>query len=184
MLPQAFCKPEPCGHIFRQMRIPCTSEVTDMTTDNLPLPPGLSAAEVRQSRETFGSGVLTVQKGTGFFRKLLESFSDPILKLMLAALAVNVLLLCRGEGWFETVGIALAVFLASFISTLSEYSSERAFRRLQEDAARSTCRARREGRTVTLPIEELVRGDLVLLEGDHVIMYTQERISHANLIQI
>ena len=136
-----------------------------MTTDNLPLPPGLSAAEVRQSRETFGSGVLTVQKGTGFFRKLLESFSDPILKLMLAALAVNVLLLCRGEGWFETVGIALAVFLASFISTLSEYSSERAFRRLQEEAARSTCRARREGRTVTLPIEELVRGDLVLLES-------------------
>ena len=136
-----------------------------MTTDNFPLPPGLSDAEVRQSRETFGSNGLTQQTGTGFFRKLLESFSDPILKLMLAALAANVLLLCRGQGWFETVGIALAIFLASFISTLSEYSSEQAFRRLQEEAARTTCRVRREGRTVNLPLEELVRGDLVLLES-------------------
>ena len=136
-----------------------------MTTDNFPLPRGLSDAEVLQSRAAFGSGSLTVQKGTGFFRKLLESFSDPILKLMLAALAANVLLLCRGQGWFETVGIALAIFLASFISTLSEYSSEQAFRRLQEEAARTTCRVRREGRTVNLPLEELVRGDLVLLES-------------------
>ena len=136
-----------------------------MTTDNFPLPRGLSDAEVLQSRAAFGSGSLTVQKGTGFFRKLLESFSDPILKLMLAALAANVLLLCRGQGWFETVGISLAIFLASFISTLSEYSSERAFRRLQEEAAHTTCRVRREGRTVNLPLEELVRGDLVLLES-------------------
>lgn len=136
-----------------------------MTTDNFTLPQGLSPGEVLQSRETFGSNGLTPQKGTGFFRKLLESLSDPILKLMLAALFANVLLLCRGQGWFETAGIALAVFLASFISTLSEYSSERAFRRLQEEAARSTCRLRREGRTQALPVEELVRGDLVLLES-------------------
>ncbi len=136
-----------------------------MTTDNLTLPQGLSTEEVRQSRNTFGSNGLTAQKSTGFFRKLLESLSDPILKLMLVALAANVLLLCRGQGWFETAGIALAVFLASFISTLSEYSSERAFRRLQEEAARTTCRLRREGRTVTLPTPELVRGDLVLLES-------------------
>ena len=136
-----------------------------MTTDNFALPAGLSPVEVRQSRDTFGSNGLTPQKGAGFFRKLLESLSDPILKLMLAALAANVLLLCRGQGWFETAGIALAVFLASFISTLSEHSSERAFRRLQEEAARSTCRLRREGRTVTLPTPELVRGDLVLLES-------------------
>ena len=136
-----------------------------MTTDNLPLPPGLSDAEVRQSRETFGSNGLTRQTGTGFFRKLLESFSDPILKLMLAALGANVLLLCRGQGWFETAGIALAIFLASLISTLSEYSSERAFRRLQEEAARTTCRVRRGGRTAVLPVDQLVRGDLVLLES-------------------
>ena len=136
-----------------------------MTTDNVTLPPGLSAPEVQQSREIFGRNGLTPQKGTGFFRMLLESLSDPILKLMLAALAANVLLLCRGQGWFETAGIALAVFLASLISTLSEHSSERAFRHLQEEAARSTCRLRREGRTVTLSVEELVRGDLVLLES-------------------
>ena len=136
-----------------------------MTTDNLTLPPGLSSREVLQSREIFGSNGLTQQKGTGFFRKLLESLSDPILKLMLAALAANVLLMCRGQGWFETAGIALAVFLASFISTLSEHSSEQAFRRLQEEAARSTCRVRRDGCTVKLPTEELVRGDLVLLES-------------------
>ena len=136
-----------------------------MTQTAFSLPAGLSRAQAEHNRAAFGTNGLTLSRRTSFFKKLLESLSDPIIKILLAALAANLLFLFRGEGWFETVGIALAVFLASFISTLSEYSSEAAFSRLQEEAASLTCRVRREGRTVTLPCGELVREDLVLLEG-------------------
>lgn len=136
-----------------------------MTQTTFSLPAGLNHTQVAQNRALYGTNGLTFSRRTGFFKKLLESLSDPIIKILLAALAANLLFLFRGEGWFETVGIALAVFLASFISTLSEYSSEAAFSRLQQEAAALTCRVRREGRTVVIPCDQLVRDDLVLLEG-------------------
>ncbi len=108
---------------------------------------------------------LSARKGPGFFAKLLENLSDPIIKILLSALAVNILFLFRGEGWFETVGIALAILAASLISTLSEYSSENAFARLQAQAARSVVRVRRDGLLREVSIEELVEGDIVLLEA-------------------
>ena len=108
---------------------------------------------------------LSARKRTGFFSKLLSNLSDPIIKILLAALAVNVLFLFRGEGWFETMGIALAILSASLISTLSEYSSENAFVRLQQEASRATCRVRREGLLREIPAEDLVEGDVVFLEA-------------------
>ena len=108
---------------------------------------------------------LSVRKPTGFFSKLLENLSDPIIKILLTALAINLLFLFRGEGWFETAGIALAILAASLISTLSEYSSENAFIRLQQEAARATCRVRRDGLLREIPAEALVAGDVVYLEA-------------------
>ena len=108
---------------------------------------------------------LSARKRAGFFSKLLLNLSDPIIKILLAALCVNVLFLFRGEGWFETAGIALAILTASLISTLSEYSSEGAFVRMQQEAARGTCRVRRDGLLREIPAEELVEGDIVCLEA-------------------
>ena len=108
---------------------------------------------------------LSARKRTGFFSKLLSNLSDPIIKILLAALCVNLLFLFRGEGWFETAGIALAILTASLISTLSEYSSESAFVRMQQEAARATCRVRRDGMLREIPTEELVEGDIVCLEA-------------------
>ncbi len=126
---------------------------------------GLGQREAGELLEKGGGNRLSVRKRAGFFAKLLDNLSDPILKILLAALAVNVLFLFRGEGWFETLGIALAILAASLISTLSEYSSENAFARLQAQAAQSTVRVRREGRLREIPAEELVEGDIVLLEA-------------------
>lgn len=126
---------------------------------------GLRAWEVEEAREQSGGNSLSVRRRRGFWSKLLDNLSDPIIKIMLAALCINVLFLFRGEGWFETLGIAAAVFTASLISTLSEYSSESAFLRMQSEAARSTCRVRREALLLEVPVEELVEGDIVLLEA-------------------
>ena len=132
---------------------------------SVPAGAGLTAAQAEQSRREHGSNQLTQKKRRGFFRQFLESFGDPIIKVLLAALAVNVIFLFRHFDWFETAGIAIAIFLATFVSTLSEYGSESAFVKLQEDAQRVLCRVRRDGRVIELPVSEIVVGDVVLLQA-------------------
>ena len=74
---------------------------------------GLRLPEVEAARAAHGSNALPQPRGKGFFLRLLENLSDPIIKILLIALAVNMLFLFRGEGWFETAGIALAVILGA-----------------------------------------------------------------------
>ncbi len=126
---------------------------------------GLQEREVLRSRTEHGSNRLSSRKKQGFFRHFLSNFGDPIIKVLLAVLAVNVLFLFRHHDWYETLGIAIAVFLATFVSTVSEYGSEAAFEKLQEEAAGIRCRARRGGRTVSIPIDEVVVGDILLLQS-------------------
>ena len=83
--------------------------------------PGLSPQEVLISRNQHGENRVTPQKRRGFFRQFLESFSDPVIKILLIVLAINVLFMFRRFDWYETAGIALAIFLATFISTLWTY---------------------------------------------------------------
>ena len=94
---------------------------------------GLTSEEVVMSRKKHGSNLFTRRKRKSFFLKYLESFGDPIIKILMAALAVNVLLMFHTHNIFETVGIGIAVFLSTFVSTLSEYGSETAFLRLQKE---------------------------------------------------
>ncbi len=129
------------------------------------MPSGLNRFEVERARREYGSNILSQGKRRTFIHAFLSNFGDPIIKILLVALAVNLLMALRGANWFESVGIALAIFLATFVSTLSEYGSEAAFLRLQEEAAATRCRVRRDGQTVELSAAELVVGDVVLLEA-------------------
>ncbi len=128
-------------------------------------PKGLTDEQVRTARKQYGSNVLSKKKRKSFFHQFFSSFGDPIIKILLVALAVNVLFLFQHADWFEAVGIAIAIFLATFISTLSEYGSESAFLELQRSAADIKCRAQRSKGVLELPIAELVVGDLVLLQA-------------------
>ncbi|MCI9415223.1 MAG: calcium-translocating P-type ATPase, PMCA-type [Clostridiales bacterium] len=130
---------------------------------------GLTPSQVEQSRRQYGENTLTQKKRNGFWKQFLSSFGDPIIKILLAALAVNVLFLFHHFDWYESAGIAVAIFLATFVSTLSEYGSESAFARLQEDAAKITCRVRRSGGVRELPIGEIVVGDIILLQAGEMI---------------
>ena len=115
---------------------------------------GLTPAEVVRSREEHGSNQLTHKKRNSFLRQFLSNFGDPIIKVLLVALAVNLIFLFHHFDWYESAGIAIAIFLATFVSTLSEYGSESAFSKLQEDAARLTCRVRRREGLQALPVAE------------------------------
>lgn len=126
---------------------------------------GLTEREVLASREKYGANALKKRKRKGFFRQYLSSFSDPIIRILLIALAINLLFFFKSRNVTETVGIAVAVFLSTFVSTLSEYGSESAFEKLMEQSENATCRVRRGGKTLTVKTSELVVGDILLLEA-------------------
>ena len=137
---------------------------------------GLTAQEVERSRKAYGSNALTERKGTSFLRRFLSNLNDPVIRILLGALALKLVLLFRDADVAETVGIAIAVFLAALISTLSEHGSARAFERLSSDYAGQRCRVRRDGTVCEIPICDVVVGDTVLLSAG-------ERIPADGLLQ-
>lgn len=130
---------------------------------------GLSDEEVRLSREKYGENALTRQKKKSFFRQYLAAFSDPIIRVLLIALVVNVLMALKSKNLTETIGVAAAVFLSTFVSTLSEYSSGAAFEKLTEESENAVCKVVRDGKIASVEARQLVVGDVLLLqEGDRV----------------
>lgn len=130
---------------------------------------GLTEEEVIQNKEKYGTNQITTVEQTGFMKKLLETLGDPIIRILLIALGIKVVFLIQDFDWYETVGIVIAIFIASFISTISEYGSEQAFIKLQEESSKIKCRVRRNGQAKEIGVDEVVVGDIVLLEsGDKI----------------
>ena len=132
--------------------------------------PGLSDQEVSESRQTNGANVVTTQESEGFYVKLLANLKDPIIVILLVALAVTVFLAALGFApWYEGLGIAIAVVAATLIATWSEYSNESEFQRLLEEASKVKVKVFRNKTLIEIFIDDLVVNDLVLLHpGDTV----------------
>ena len=131
---------------------------------------GLTGEEAAQSLKKYGNNALSKPPQQTFFNKLLDNFQDPIIRILIVALLINMGFVYMGHAdWLETAGIFVAIILATFISTWSEYSNENAFQRLQEEASRITCKVWRDGQPLELRIDDIVVGDAVQLEsGDKV----------------
>lgn len=130
---------------------------------------GLSPSEVRRSKEVYGDNNLVRTKRHSFFREFLRNFGDPIIKILLIALAVNIVIKLRDFDWYESIGIAAAILISTLVSTISEYGSEEAFSKLQEDALRTNCRVKRTGGITEIPVADVAVGDYVILQvGDRV----------------
>ena len=130
---------------------------------------GLSKDEVIKSREKYGNNVIKVHNNNTFLSLLLESLGDPIIKILLIALMIKIIFLFKHFDWFETIGILIAIFAASFISSLSEYGSEKSFAKLQEEIIKTKCRVKRDGSVQEIFIDDVVVGDIVLLQaGDKI----------------
>ena len=130
---------------------------------------GLNAEEIIKSRKKYGNNQIVISKHDSFFKLLISSLGDPIIKILLIALAVKTLFLFKDFDWYETIGIVISIFLASFISTISEYGSEKAFERLQEDASKIKTKTIRNNKLDEIEIEEVVVGDIVYIQtGDQI----------------
>jgi len=126
---------------------------------------GLNKSEIEISRKKHGPNIISKKKRKGFFSQYLTSFGDPIIKILLIALAVNIIFLFKNSDWYESAGIAIAVVLATFISTISEYGSESAFEKLQKEVGSVKCRVKRNHTLIQIPQTEIVVGDIVLLQA-------------------
>ena len=130
---------------------------------------GLSDAEVKNARKMYGTNELTKLKQKTFFKILLESLGDPIIKILLIALGIKLLFIFSKYDWYETIGIAIAVMLASLISTISEYGSEEAFKRLSSEASKINVKVYRDNLLKEIMINDIVVGDIVKLStGDSI----------------
>ena len=131
---------------------------------------GLTDAQVKENVAKYGDNSITEQARETFWDKLKGNFDDPIIKILIFALILNVFFAFMGKAeWYESVGIALAVLLATFVSTYSEFNNESAFRKLQGEASLIKCKVYRNGSVVEIPINEITMGDCVLLQtGDKI----------------
>lgn len=131
---------------------------------------GLTDAQAEESRRKYGSNALTEQASESFWSKLKDNFGDPMIKILCVALIINVIFAFLGQTeWYESVGIAVAVILATFVSTFSEYRNENAFQTLQAEASRIYCKVYRNGEVTEVSIQDIVVGDCILLQtGDKI----------------
>ena len=130
---------------------------------------GLNNKEVLESRKKHGSNIISIKNKNTFFRIVIESLNDPIIKILLIALAIKVLFLFKDSNLYETLGIAVSVFLACFISSISEYGSEKAFEKLSEENSNIKVKVLRNSKLTIIDIKDIVVGDVVYLSsGDRI----------------
>ena len=131
---------------------------------------GLKSDEVEKSRSDNGSNKLIKQKTESFWHKLKDNYKNPIIIILCVALGIIILLsLFHLTEWYEAIAIAVAVILATLVSTFSEYKNEVSFQKLQEEASQINNKVFRDGKITEISVDEIVVGDYVLLQsGDKI----------------
>lgn len=132
---------------------------------------GLSAQEVEESRKQHGNNALTQVPPDPLWKKILEGFKDPMIMILLVALAVQVVLFFLGQAeWFEPVGILVAIIIANGVASISENKQENKASALkEEEEAKETAKVIRDGQLLEVHVSEVVVGDIVYLQaGDKI----------------
>ena len=130
---------------------------------------GLKDKEVIESRHKYGNNCISGKNENTFFSLFIETLGDPIIKILLIALAIKTIFLFKDFDYFETIGIVVAIVVASIISAVSEYGSSKAFARMQEESSKIKIKVKRNGDAKEIPIDDVVVGDIIILtSGDRV----------------
>ena len=128
---------------------------------------GLTTVEVEQSRAAHGSNQLTPPEHDPWWVQLLEKFTDPLIVILMVAAVISFIpvIFVPGHSWIESAGIVGAVFLATTVGFINEYKANKEFDILNKVNDVTPVRAIRNGQHVQIPKNELVVGDIVLLEA-------------------
>lgn len=130
---------------------------------------GLTDEQVKQSREQHGKNVLTPPQRTSLWKLYLDKYRDPIIQILLVAAFVSLILAFIEKNFMETIGIFLAVFLATTVGFYFERDAAKKFNLLTALSEEQPVKVRRNGKVMEIPRHDVVVGDVVLVEvGDEV----------------
>ncbi|MBQ9628082.1 MAG: calcium-translocating P-type ATPase, PMCA-type, partial [Synergistaceae bacterium] len=132
---------------------------------------GLNDSQVQESREKYGTNTLTELPRDPLFKKFLNNLSDPMIIILLVALAIQLVLFFMGKAeWFEPVGILVAVLIAGGVSSITEYQQEEkasALKHQQEEGEMT--KVIRNGSIHEVHVSEAVTNDIIFLQaGDKI----------------
>ena len=130
---------------------------------------GLTDEQVKQSREQHGRNVLTPPHRTSLWKLYLDKYRDPIIQILLVAAFVSLILAFIEHNFMETIGIFVAVFLATTVGFYFERDAAKKFNVLTALSEEQPVKVRRGGKVMQIPRHDIVVGDVALIEvGDEV----------------
>lgn len=130
---------------------------------------GLSDEQVRTSRQQYGDNVLTPPKKTSLWKLYLDKYRDPIIQILLIAALVSLVLAFVEHDFVETLGIFIAIFIATTVGFYFECDAARKFRVLTAINEDQPVKVRRDGKVMEVPRRDVVVGDIILMgTGDEV----------------
>lgn len=130
---------------------------------------GLSAAEVLESRQRHGENILTPPKKTSVWKLYLDKYRDPIIEILLVAAVISLVLAFINNDFMETIGIFLAIFLATTVGFYFERDAAKKFDVLTAMNEDQPVKVRRDGKVTEVPRREVVVGDVIIVEvGDEI----------------
>lgn len=131
---------------------------------------GLNDKEVTQSREKYGSNAIPDSEPTTFWAEFKETFSDPMIKILLAITALMIAMFFFGYAEiYEPVGTIVAILIVAFVSAKTGVASDTKYRELKDNTKNDECKVYRNGLITVIDVDDVVVGDKVLLQsGDKI----------------
>ncbi len=131
---------------------------------------GLTDKEVEQSREKYGSNVIPDSEPTTFWQEFLETFKDPMIKVLLVIAAIMIVMCCFGKAEiYEPLGTIVAILVVAVVSAKTGVASDTKYRELKDSTEKDKCKVYRNGVVTVIDMDDVVVGDKVLLQsGDKI----------------
>ena len=131
---------------------------------------GLTEKEVEKSREKHGSNVIPDSEPTTFWAEFKETFSDPMIKILLAIAAIMIVMFFLGQAAiYEPIGTIVAILVVATVSAKTGVASDTKYRELKDSTEKDKCKVYRDGLVTVIEVDDVVVGDKVLLQsGDKI----------------
>lgn len=143
---------------------------------------GLTDKEVLESRKEHGDNSLKKEKTKSFIRRFFENLSDPIIRILLIALGIQLVVTMGNCNFLEIIGIVVAILISTTVSTVSEYTSERSFEKMRESELNEKVSVLRNGTVQLVDSTDIVVGDIIYLNAGGKIVADGEIIEGEILV--
>ena len=131
---------------------------------------GMNDKEVIESREKYGSNVIPDSEPTTFWDEFKETFSDPMIRILLAIVVIMLVMFFLGHAEiYEPIGTIVAVLIVAFVTAKTAVASDTKYRELKDSTKKDTCKVYRNGIISVIEVDDVVVGDKIILQsGDKV----------------